>query len=189
MSSALDTWGLGGIITSIHATAERLLEMGYFIRGAITAGNLFHDQHTVYGQGLVDAYQAETGKAIYPRIIVADELLGPSFRGSPGTHEAFRIDQDGVGYIHVLSGLEGVGEIAENLEGERRSRFLRRYVRMREAIEGRLVEARGNGRHFAKVRWFADYWNSCAPNLPELPPIQIGKAERLLKRSSSMKLS
>lgn len=46
-----------------------------FIRGCIHIGDLFINNNYVFGSGLVDAYNYENQKAIYPRIIISKEVL------------------------------------------------------------------------------------------------------------------
>ena len=45
------------------------------VRGAVTKGLLYADDHLIFGQGFVDAYLQEETNAIYPRIIVLDSVL------------------------------------------------------------------------------------------------------------------
>lgn len=46
-----------------------------FIRGCITIGNLYYNGNFVYGSGLINAYQLENNKAIYPRIILDNKCI------------------------------------------------------------------------------------------------------------------
>lgn len=46
-----------------------------FIRGCVHIGDLFINNNYVFGSGLVEAYNYENQQAIYPRIIISDELL------------------------------------------------------------------------------------------------------------------
>lgn len=43
---------------------------GFFIRGGIAIGDLYMDEITVFGSGLMEAYQAETTLARDPRIVL-----------------------------------------------------------------------------------------------------------------------
>lgn len=56
--------------------ALEMLSRGILVRGAITIGNLFHDDHTVFGPALIDAYELESQVALYPRIIVPSKVFG-----------------------------------------------------------------------------------------------------------------
>lgn len=43
---------------------------GFWIRGAVTIGHITHNERVVFGPALVRAYELESQKAIYPRIIL-----------------------------------------------------------------------------------------------------------------------
>ncbi len=64
------------LIANLAYIGAILLEKGVLFRGGITLGNLIHNENgTVFGQGLIDAYQLENNNAKYPRIILSDKLL------------------------------------------------------------------------------------------------------------------
>ena len=44
------------------------------VRGGIARGGLIHDKEMVVGPAMVDAYLLESKKAVYPRIIISEEL-------------------------------------------------------------------------------------------------------------------
>jgi len=48
--------------------------MGFWIRGAITIGDLYHNDDAVFGPGLNRAYELESKSAVYPRIILDPQL-------------------------------------------------------------------------------------------------------------------
>lgn len=48
--------------------------MGFWTRGAITIGSLYHDDHVVFGPALNRAYELESKHAIYPRTLF-DSLI------------------------------------------------------------------------------------------------------------------
>lgn len=56
----------------VHIT---LLKKGFLVRGAITKGLLKHKQNKIFGQALVKAAKMEANEAIYPRVIIQDEVL------------------------------------------------------------------------------------------------------------------
>lgn len=64
------------LIANLAYIGAILLEKGVLFRGGITLGNLIRNENgTVFGQGLIDAYQLENNNAKYPRIILSDKLL------------------------------------------------------------------------------------------------------------------
>ena len=70
LSSFIDTVGRYQIAAALK---------GFYVRGAVTVGNLFHDAACVFGPALVRAHDLELRKAKFPRIILdpdAPELSG-----------------------------------------------------------------------------------------------------------------
>lgn len=64
------------LIGNLSYIGAFLMESGILFRGGMTIGNIIHHENgTVFGQGLIDAYMLETRSAKYPRIIVSDKLL------------------------------------------------------------------------------------------------------------------
>ena len=64
------------LIVNLAYIGAILLEQGILIRGAITFGDIIHeDNGTVFGQGLIDSYLLESNYSKYPRIILSDKLI------------------------------------------------------------------------------------------------------------------
>lgn len=64
------------IVANIAHIGANLVMHGILIRGAITYGNLIHDDNgLLIGQALINAHILESKSAIYPRIILSDKLL------------------------------------------------------------------------------------------------------------------
>lgn len=52
-----------------------------FLRGGITFGQVYWDDTTVFGPGIVDAYQTESNFAVFPRIVVGPTVLHAILKG------------------------------------------------------------------------------------------------------------
>ena len=64
------------LIVNLAYIGAILFEKGILFRGGLTIGNLIHNENgTVFGQGLIEAYQLESKNAIFPRIILSDKLI------------------------------------------------------------------------------------------------------------------
>jgi hypothetical protein len=64
------------LIANLACIGATLFEKGILFRGGLTIGNLIHNENgTVFGQGLIDAYQLESNNAKFPRIVLSDKLL------------------------------------------------------------------------------------------------------------------
>lgn len=53
----------------------RLIHRGILCRGALTYGKMIHTDEFLFGPALVEAYEMEGKAALYPRIIVSEELI------------------------------------------------------------------------------------------------------------------
>ena len=58
------------LVNMAYFALTEMIEYGFFARGAIAIGNLYHDEKVVFGQAMVDAYLMESNSAIYPRVII-----------------------------------------------------------------------------------------------------------------------
>ena len=85
---------------------EELLRNNLLLRGAITIGDSFLDDVLVFGKALSDAYLLESNRALYPRVIISQELVEiVSQRISPISPIAYMcvLDRDGEYYIDYLN--------------------------------------------------------------------------------------
>lgn len=48
---------------------------GFFLRGGVTCGDVYHNGDMIFGPAMVRAYEIESQKAVYPRILVSPELV------------------------------------------------------------------------------------------------------------------
>lgn len=100
-------WGhpeaLAVVIDICDVIQEQLysLDTPVFLRGAIAEGDFYLDENLIFGNGLVDAYIAQENYAIYPRIIVSDDLMVGK-RISIDEQDALPRDDDGYCYINTL---------------------------------------------------------------------------------------
>jgi hypothetical protein len=61
-------------IEAIGIIQSSLALLGFWIRGAVTIGDLLHDSTSVFGPTLNRAYELESQLAIYPRVLVDDSI-------------------------------------------------------------------------------------------------------------------
>lgn len=170
LSAAASEAGLAHLLYCLDQLALRLLEEGFFVRGAIVKGRLFHDEQMVFGEALVNAYKLESEVARYPRIMIARDVAADikAFYEALSHQTEFSMEElqfidcvkqaeDGPYYLDVLR------EISFALNDERsaamRNVDLLRYNRIADKIQARFAESADTPRHFEKVQWFARYWN------------------------------
>ncbi len=90
--------------------ALEMLTRGILSRGAITVGRLYHQDQTVFGPALIEAYELESRLAQYPRIIVPHKVTGRinmTLSIRVGTdwwlnHYPFREDFDGMHHLDIF---------------------------------------------------------------------------------------
>lgn len=125
-----------------------------FFRGAITKGELFYDEkaHFVFGSGLVRAYELESNNAIFPRIII-DENLNPS-PIMVGTTQ----DEYGVWYFDYL--LLAYSLLCGKKPSENIDYFCQCLSYHQNNIMTALMKYRANMRIWKKYKWLAKYHNN-----------------------------
>src|ERR1700730_1399931 len=172
-TTTLDT-GLLRILEAIEDLAVDLLREGYFIRGALVRGQLYHDASMVFGEAFVRAYELESTIAQYPRIVISKEVMDDINRKGAGlfSEEKKKFDpfieqaDDGPYYVHVLRKIAAeVHKVhVDNLNRRPEDQLqFKDYAHMQDMIQKRLDESSYVPRHCEKVQWFAKYWRSFMP--------------------------
>ncbi len=135
---------------------------GFFVRGGLSYGLLFMDEHTVYGPALLEAYELENASAREPRIVLSEKVhelvraftdteLYPDPQDSPH-NRIILIDPDRQAYINYL----------ERLTYERSGRELVHWESIKKHktnIETRLEKYYSDPRIWSKYYWLANYHN------------------------------
>jgi hypothetical protein len=152
--------GLDNLFFALEMLAFILLLDGYFVRGGITRGRLYHDDNMVFGEALIEAYRLESQIARFPRIIIPQNVFEDLKGYDRGDLLGYiRQSQDGPRYLHVLNRVERLRKADKILKTDVSDEF----VRVSQQISKRFSESVDNPNHFEKVQWFAKYWNSCLP--------------------------
>ena len=142
-------WAFGFVAAKI---AEQAIPAGCLIRGAITVGPLHHDDHVIFGTGLIEAYQTEAKVAHYPRVIVTEKaakLVDPKILGR---------DDDGLKFIDYMQIALGhsIGRIAVNGEAEleHAETAIREWVaQIRHSTDERLAKLAGGNNQQGLRYW------------------------------------
>lgn len=91
-----DTSTPGGgffVLMDLVFICNNLLAMGIPVRGGVTVGSLIHDTQKCFGPAMIDAYLMESKKAIFPRIIIDQEVLKYDF-SNPGEANTVEYEAD-----------------------------------------------------------------------------------------------
>lgn len=153
--------GLVHLLLSLEALTLALLDKGYFLRGAVVRGFLYHDDKMVFGDALVRAYRLESTVARYPRILLSREVVENyrefGIQGGEDLNDFVRQAEDGPHYLHALQIIPRV--FRDMAEQDERMNQIHRYNFMAAKIQQSFNVAVDDPRVFEKVQWFAKYWN------------------------------
>ena len=142
--------GLYRLLEAIEKLAIDLLREGYFFRGALVYGHLYHDASMVFGDALVRAYELEKTIARYPRVIISREVMKNIESQASGLFFAElrqRFDpfiqqaDDGPYYVHVLRTVAAdINRVqVENLNKKAEDQTqLTDYAKMQDMIQRQL---------------------------------------------------
>jgi hypothetical protein len=150
--------GLLMLFGSLNQLTFGLLQEGYFVRGAIVRGRLYHDNAIIFGDALIRAYDLETTVAKYPRIVVHSQVIAGLPLGVLGESCKSNVvaSEDGPFFLNTLS------RTNHDLLISRDQVMFERYREVKEKLQ-RYREAIDNPAHFEKLKWFVAYWNKSIP--------------------------
>ena len=135
------------LIRVVNSVLMTFMNDNIILRGAITAGPLFHQDGIVFGPALVRAHMLGENIAIYPRCIVDPEKIDLLFYPPLIDKDAgisFPIDGDGILYYdHFLQALYVAHQEQANFQTEK-------IQRLRELIANNIKEYQHNTRILQK---------------------------------------
>lgn len=140
--------------------ALMLLHQGVLCRGGIALGDMYHDEIHAFGPALVCAYEIESELAVYPRIVVNDDVL----RGCGGelflkSSQDIIKDNDDIFFLNIYKR----EEVISSFDGDISSAMMN-IQRQLEKMRG---AASGNSRACAKICWAANYHRGAFFDLAE----------------------
>ena len=108
ISTSITNAGLSQMFTILTSLALQMLSKGFFVRGAIVKGKLYHDDHMVFGEAQVQAYQVERDVVRYPRIMITGEVAKDAQREKMKHFhlqlaDFIAVSDDGPRYLDVLA--------------------------------------------------------------------------------------
>jgi hypothetical protein len=166
ISTAAIPPGLSQLLLALEYLVVDLLAQGFFARGAVVKGFLYHKYPMVFGDALIDAYELEHRIARYPRIMITRRVADDYEENKKGDYDCIsEIMQgnDGPKYLHVLREMEEYAHMPLDGHNPQLDKMvqgkMRQFEQVGRNIDSRLAQAIDNPRHFEKVLWFAKYWN------------------------------
>jgi hypothetical protein len=174
ISTKVSLGGLWRMLYSLERLTLELLAEGYFARGALVRGRLYHDEAMAFGDALIKAYLLEDNVVRFPRIMVTSQVARDidAFQNARRSWRSFRMTEqirqaaDGPLFLHVLRDFENGLKFQMKYYADEpvdRDRW-KDEKKIEKWIKRRLSEAVDNPRNFEKIKWFATYWNSCLPD-------------------------
>ena len=135
-----------------------IVDFGFFVRGAITVGNLIHESDVVFGQALIEAYDIENSMAIYPRVVVTQSAIDEGAvncegRGPECEREAIlelvRRSHDGLFHVNAIS---------EHVEFHNWPEYVHWLKKYKDLVELEMRRARSMP-VLQKYQWLATEYN------------------------------
>lgn len=150
---------LGDIYSKLAYFQLTMVMSGFFIRGAISIGDIYIDDIAVYGSGLILAYDAEHTLARDPRIILthsARDVVEKHITYYKDAHESPQYldlykDADGQYFLNYLDCIL----IAEYEQGP----FYKELEKHKLVVENKLSQYQSNPSIWSKYSWVANYHN------------------------------
>ena len=113
------------LLNAIAFCVVDLAHMGYFVRGGVTAGQLYHTRKHVVGPAMIDAYRLESKIAQVPRVVIDKNLLEIARKSRDEMHT----EEDEAEYVSHFMTLDRDGQ------------YFFDYVSFRSVVEVTGVEA------------------------------------------------
>jgi hypothetical protein len=140
----------------------QLAREGYFIRGAISVGDLYVDEDIVFGPALIEANRSEETLAFYPRVILCDSAEEPFQRQWDGERVLnLLIGSDRHVFIDYLDATVMIAQPGGPLFTE----FLEEH---KTTVIAKLEEFANKPYIRAKYEWAAVYHNAFCDSHPSL---------------------
>lgn len=100
---------VGQLIIRISQLAGSFMRYGFFLRGGVCFGKFLHEDNVVLGPALISAHKIESKEAVYPRIIVTDDVYDLCLKNC-----RIPVDKD------TYEGLSSLEKVNENCKPLRR---------------------------------------------------------------------
>ncbi len=151
-----------------------LLKHGFFVRGGVAVGPIYMDEDVVFGQGLLDAYEAETKLARDPRVVLSESAMSlihhhlayySRVMDSPH-NSSLLVDADGQMFVNYLflpvDGAEGLPE-----------EFVHDIQNHKDLIVDRLEKFSGQPSIWSKYAWVGSYHNHFCSHYEGLAHLKV----------------
>jgi len=147
------------VLSMVYLFQSEMVNQGYFVRGAVAVDELYMDDVIIYGNGVTEAYEAESKKAKFPRIILAKsakhmfmEIDGNFIQKGEKNFLSHFVNKDSDGQL-FLNYLESIKI------GEDSYQFVDVLEKHKQVLERELSKYQGKAHILEKYIWSANYHN------------------------------
>lgn len=177
VSHRLDAAGIQNTINTAAMLAWAFLQQGILTRGGIACGEVHHTSDRLFGPAMNEAYLLESELAIFPRIIVSDEVkaLVMHEKNDPAYQvacdpEVLKQDNDGAWYVDLMTHLV---LSPYNLKRDRQAVFDSKVEAVRNALKTPSPPPGNNLRAQRKQDWLSTYLEESIRNGPSKNPAPV----------------
>lgn len=132
------------ILNLVSKLYFKAIQNGKLVRGGVTIGNIYVDDVTAYGKGLLRAIKLEEDIAYYPRVLVdnnIEDYLNKEYLESDKT----LLDTDCLRFVNIFKHTYINNECLQNLQ---------------ETLIKMYQKEQGNIKNMAKIMWLCKYYKS-----------------------------
>lgn len=132
------------ILKLVSELCLKAIQNSTLVRGGVTIGNIYVDDYTAYGKGLLRAINLEHDVAYYPRIIVdnnVERLLNKEYFQSSKTI----VDTDSLRYVNIFKYAYTDKDSLKNLQ---------------DILITMYTKELDNIKNMAKIMWLCKYYKS-----------------------------
>ncbi|ACN14288.1 hypothetical protein HRM2_11760 [Desulforapulum autotrophicum HRM2] len=174
------------LISHVKDLSAAFIKYGLFLRGGITYGELYHKDRVVFGSAMNEAYMIESEHAIYPRIIISDNLfkkieceIGPiseALKSADGPYERLMLknnifkDDDGFYFLNPFPNSVPINAAHKQLGINSLNDFI---VFLKAKIEQSMAENRADKKIALKYFWLASNFNNYYLDVKGISAIEI----------------
>lgn len=165
---------INAVVQCIAAFYKQLLPHGISLRGAITVGKVHYNcnEHVIFGEPIIEAIEAESQLAVWPRIILAKSFMShfsslpiPNMNNIPQINEinmnlnGFRQDSDGLYHVRLFNSSDFLTWNKQDGSPIINQDAINKIHTMNQSICKRMEEHKDNLKIYSKWNWLLNYIN------------------------------
>lgn len=155
-----DSSGRTHLLQALQVLSLSIAHFGYFLRGGVVKGDIYHKNGLVFGPALVKAYELERDIACYPRIILSDEMARNLGDWGNAMDIPWKYDEDGKVFFNFMPPFMGNQMFFNSHE-----LWQRILNPIRDLIIKNSIEFQHDEKLSKKYQWLARYFNAtCSEN-------------------------